>query len=33
LAEIDALSTGEIETMLAAELQAMASLIDGDKNE
>lgn len=28
--EIDALSTDEIETMLAAELQAMASLIDGD---
>ena len=33
LAEIDALSTDEIETMLAVESQAMASLIDGDKHE
>jgi acyl carrier protein len=33
LAEIEALSTDEIETMLAVESQAMASLIDGDKHE
>ena len=30
LVEMDALSTDELETMLAAELQAMALLIDGD---